>query len=107
MTAYTWQFEKFDVFPSYAGLTNVVESIHWRMTADDGVGHTVQAYGEQKAGPPDPDHFTPFASLTVEIVQGWLETQMGSDELNTLKADLDVRIAAQISPPVVAMDPPW
>lgn len=105
-TAYTWQFVALDVFPTHNGLTNVVESIHWRLTEDDGLGRQAESYGEQLAGPPDPDNFTPFAELTALQVQGWTETQMGS-ELDQIKADIDNRIAQQISPTVVAMQPPW
>lgn len=105
-TAYTWQFVALDVFPSYQGLTNVVESIHWRLTGDDGAGHLAGAYGEEPAGPPDPDNFTPYAELTASQVQGWVETQMGS-RLDEVKADIDRQIAQQISPTVVAMLPPW
>ena len=105
-TAYTWQFVALDVYPSYEGLTDVVESIHWRLTGDDGSGHLSSAYGEQPAGPPDPDNFTPFADLTALQVQGWVETGMGA-ELDAVKADIDRQIAEQISPTCVAMQPPW
>lgn len=105
-TAYTWQFVALDVYPTYQGLTNVVESMHWRLTGDDGVGHQAVACGEQKAGPPDPDNFTPYADLTATQVQGWLETLMGS-ELDQVKADIDKRIEQQVSPSIVAMQPPW
>lgn len=106
MTTYTWQFPALDVFPSYQGLTDVVESVAWRLTADDGSDHVVTAYGEQPLAPPDPDNFTPFASLTFDQVKGWVEAQMGS-ELNDVKADLDRRIADIVSPRIVALSPPW
>lgn len=35
--AYTWQFESLDVFPTYQTVTDAVESMHWRLTADDGL----------------------------------------------------------------------
>ena len=106
MTTYTWQFPKLDVFPSYAGLTNVVESIHWRLTADDGAGHTATSYGEQPAGPPDPGNFTPFANLTFNQVKGWVEAAMGAD-LALVQSDVDRMIAQQVTPVVVTMSPPW
>lgn len=105
-TAYTWQFLALDVFPSLDGLTNVVESIHWQLTGDDGSGHLFSVYGEQPAGPPDPDNFTPFNELTALQVQGWVEACMGA-ELDAVKADIDRQIQQQISPTVVALEPPW
>lgn len=104
--AYTWQFVALDVFPTHQGLTNVVESIHWRLTGGDGSGHQASAYGEEKAGTPDPNNFTPFNELTLLQVQGWTEALIGS-ELTALYAQLDQQIAEQISPTVVAMEPPW
>lgn len=106
MTTYTWQFPALDVYPTYQGLTNAVESVHWRLTGDDGAGHTATAYGEQPVGAPDPDNFTPFASLTAAQVQGWVEAQMGA-EVTHLHTDLDGQIAQQVSPSVVSMEPPW
>ena len=106
MNAYTWQFVALDVYPTYAGLTNVVESVHWRLSADDGSGHKAEAYGEQPLGPPDPNNFTPFASLTFAQVLGWVQAQMGAEAAG-LQASLDQRIAQQVSPTVVAMSPPW
>ena len=104
--AYTWQFDSFDVYPTYNALTNVVQSIHWRITANDGAGHFAQAYGEEHIDPPDPGSFIPYADLTLGIVQGWLETILG-DTVNDIKRWLDERIANQSNPETVSLAPPW
>lgn len=103
---YVWQFESLDVYPAYQSLTDVVQSVHWRMFADDGSGHTSQAYGEEVMGPPDPGNFIPFAELTSSVVQGWVEAVMGTG-LAALKAHLDWLISVQVSPTIVSMVPPW
>lgn len=103
---YVWQFERLDVFPTYNGLTNVVQSVHWRINASDGAGHNSTSYGEQTIGPPDPQNFTPFASLTEAQVRGWVEALMGSD-LDGVMSDLDRGIAEQVTPQVIGMNPPW
>lgn len=105
-TAYTWQFESLDVYPTYGAVTNAVESMHWRLTADDGLGHQATAYGEVKAGPVDPDNFIPFASLTLATVQGWCEAQMGG-EVDEVKAVLAGQINEQVSPTISSLSPPW
>lgn len=105
--AYTWQFTALDVYPTQQGLTNVVFQVHWRLTGDDGGGHTATAYGTQLLGPPDPGNFIPFASLTASVVQGWVEARMGTTELNAVKADLSTNIDNQVSPATVQMAPPW
>lgn len=103
---YTWQFDALDVFPTYQTVTDAVESMHWRLTADDGFGHQAQAYGEQKTGPIDPDNFIPYNDLTLPVVQGWCETQMGGD-LDVIKASLVGQINEQIAPTIVPLAPPW
>ena len=106
MTTYAWQFDSLDVFPTYSTVTDAVESMHWRLTADDGLGHQAQAYGEQKTGPIDVNNFIPYANLTLANVQGWCETQMGP-ELDVVKAALVGQISEQIDPTTVSLAPPW
>lgn len=106
MTTYTWQFDSLDVFPTYQTVNDAVESMHWRLTADDGFGHQAQAYGETKTGPIDVNNFIPYASLTLADVQGWCETQLGA-EVNVIKAALVGQIQEQVSPTIVSLAPPW
>lgn len=106
MTTYTWQFESLDVFPTYQTVTDAVTSMHWRLTADDGLGHQATAIGETKAGPIDVNNFIPFEQLTLQVVQGWCEAQLGS-ELNEIQAWLVGQINQQVSPTVVPHPPPW
>lgn len=107
MTTYVWQFDSLDVFPTYETVTDAVESMHWRLTADDGLGHQAQAYGEAKAGPVDLDNFIPFDELTLETVQGWCEEAIGTDEVNAVKASLVGQIDEQVSPSILSLAPPW
>ena len=63
---YTWEFPAFDCYPEYESHADVVFTIHWRVTADDGNGHTASCYGTQAViqGPNDP--FTPFDQITFD-----------------------------------------
>lgn len=106
-TTYVWQFQALDVYPSYAGYSNVVRNMHWRLVADDGAGHTARAYGTQLAGALNPAEFIPFASLTLATVTGWCEQQMGAAEVAAVKAGLDAQIAQQVSPTTQSLAPPW
>lgn len=104
--AYTWQFDSLDVYPTYQTVTNAVESMHWRLTADDGLGHQATALGETKTGPIDVNNFIPYDELTLPDVQGWCEAQLGA-ELNEVQAWLVGQINEQIDPTIVALAPPW
>lgn len=106
MTTYTWQFDALDVFPTYQTVTNAVESMHWRLTADDGLGHQATAVGETKTGPINVNSFIPYDQLTLQVVQGWCETQLGP-ELNQIQAWLVGQIQEQVSPTVVSLAVPW
>jgi hypothetical protein len=105
-TTYIWQFESLDVFPTYQTVSNAVQSMHWRLTANDGLGHMAHAYGETKAGPVDVNNFIPFANLTLATVQGWCEAQMGN-EVDEVKAQIVGQINEQVSPTIQSMAPPW
>ena len=88
---YNWVISALECYPEHESNVDVVYNIHWRRTADDGNGHTADVYSTQavtyEAGSP----FTPYANLTQEIVEGWLEAAM----------------ANQINPPYVTLAPPW
>lgn len=105
--AYNWQFDSLDVYPTYETVTNALESMHWRLTADDGLGHQAQAYGEAKAGPVDVNNFIPFDDLTLATVQGWCEDAIGTDQVNAVKASLVGQMDEQVSPTIVSHPPPW
>ena len=105
--AYTWQFEQLVVIPVYQTVSNAVSVVHWRLTGNDGLGHTAQAMGAQPCGPIDVNDFIPYDDLTAADVQGWVEEQMGTAQLNAYKAWLDQQIAAQVNPPLVSLPPPW
>jgi len=105
--AYTWQFEQLVVIPVYQNVTNAVSVVHWQLTASDGLGHTAQATGAQPCGPIDVQDFIPFGDLTPAVVQGWVEQEMGTTQINDYKAWLDQQVAAQVNPPLVSLPPPW
>jgi hypothetical protein len=104
--AYDWQFDSLDVFPTYETVTDAVESMHWRLIADDGLGHTAQNYGEAKTGPIDVNDFIPFDELTAADVEGWLEAVLGS-EVDAMKVWLAGQIEQIVDPLTVSHPPPW
>jgi len=105
---YTWDCKTVNVYPTYESLDDVVCVVHWRLTAASSETHVVEGktvpyitevYGTKSLSLADiGTDFIPFADLTNEIITGWTETTMGTDEVQTHKNGLDVNITKQITP---------
>jgi len=104
---YTWEFPAFDCYPEYQSHADVIFTIHWRVTADDGNGHMASCYGTQAvtftAGSP----FTPFNEITFDQAQHWVQAAMGFEQLDAMRESLDQQIEDQIHPKAVTLPAPW
>ena len=102
---YTWDVSTVDTYPTHDSHSDVVYNVHWRLTAEDdanqdadGNNWTATVYGTQSVDTSDLSSFTAFADLTSSDVQGWVETAMGADAVQSLKDGLDAQIAEKITP---------
>lgn len=82
-TTYQWTISALDCAVSKDGLTNVVETVHWRYRGTNEDRITAETYGAQAVGDPNPEEFTPFAELTKEVVEQWLEEIMDIEEIQS------------------------
>lgn len=108
---YEWSFPSLDVnfneIDPVSGepVQNVVTRVNWALTGRDGV------YSSTKNGtvslPPPGVPFVNYNDLTPEIVQGWVEGQLGLDNLNTLKLTIETDILEQQNPTYGELPPPW
>jgi hypothetical protein len=63
------------------------------------VPYTASVYGTQSLSLEDVGtDFLPFEDLTNEIVTGWVEGNMGEEEVANLKTSLDSKITEEITP---------
>ena len=99
MTTYTWNIANLERHT--AG--DIVHTIHWTLSATDGV-NTVGSYGSVgKAAPADGDPVVPYASLIPEIVIGWAKDELDVDAMEAaLQAQLD-----ELAAPVSESGLPW
>lgn len=108
---YTWEFVQLDTAPTEGSLSDVVKSIHWRITGVSDTrtpNNTASIYGQATVGAADADNFTAFNSLT----EAWCKTQVLSD-LNSfynkteaeLKADIDTQLTELDTPTIVGKLP--
>jgi len=108
--SYEWDVNTVDVHPTDEGHSNVIYNVHWRLNATDtqvnaeGNPYTASVYGTQNLDTSDLSGFIDFDSVTSAEVQGWVETAMGEEEVQSLKDGLDANIAGQINPTSVTME---
>lgn len=102
--SYSWNVNTVDVYPTEQEKTNVIYNVHWRLNATDtqvdakGNPYTASGCGTQALDTSDLSDFTDFDSVTSSQVQGWVETAIGEEEVQSLKDNLDANIAGQINP---------
>ena len=103
--SYTWDVSTCDTYPSKSGKSNVVHTVHWRLTGTDdsnndadGNPQAVTVYGAQELDTSDLSSFINWSSLKASDVQGWVESALGADDVSALKANIDARIAEKVTP---------
>ena len=102
--SYEWNVNTVDVYPTDEEQTNVIYNVHWRLNAVDtqvdaeGNPYTASVYGTQALDTSDLSGFIDFDSVTAAEVQGWVESAMGEEEVQSLKDSLDSKIAGEINP---------
>jgi hypothetical protein len=102
--SYNWNVNTVDVYPSDEGQTNVIYNVHWRLNATDtqvdaeGNPYTAGVYGTQALDTSDLSGFIDFDSVTSAEVQGWVESAMGEEQVQTYKDSLDAQIALLVTP---------
>ena len=104
MTTFNWQIEQLNCYPQAEGQTDVVFTVHWRLTGTDGTysGTVYSTCGvTYVAGTP----YTPYADLTQDQVLGWIWAS-GVDK-DSAEAAVQTQIDNQINPPVVSPQLPW
>ena len=107
---YTWDFPTLDTAPSEDGLSDVIKTIHWRITAvsdseQDADGNYLSASLYGTASPElDPDNFVAFNSVTRDWCKEKVLALLNQTEAN-LQANLDTQIAELANPPIVQKVP--
>ena len=102
--SYEWNVNTVDVYPTDGDYTDVIYNVHWRLNATDtevdaeGNPYTASVYGTQVLDTSDLSGFIDFDSVTAAQVQGWVESAMGAEKVQSLKDSLDANIAGQINP---------
>ena len=100
MVTYSWSFSALEVIiENSEGLKDVVYTVHWQYSADDGEGHTASTIGTSSVTyDPEGPAFIPFEDLTVADVQNWTIEQITEEGVELMETRLAAQIAEQITP---------
>ena len=84
---------------------NYVVNCIWELTGTDGT-HTASIDGNSVFQAEQQANFTPYASLTQDIVIGWVQAQLGPDGIANYEANVNGQIQSMITPPVSPSNTP-
>ena len=112
---YAWNFDPLEVTYSSASLANVVNVVHWQYRGETEGTSSLGVSGsffESKIGtvntePVASADFVAYASLTKEVVEGWVTASMGEERVTELQASVSNSIADQLNPTRGTKVKPW
>lgn len=102
----TWNVVQLDCYPQYEGESDVVFTVHWNLTGVDGE-YTGYVYGSTGVTLNPDEPFTPYNSLTLDQVIGWVQSALGAEQVAAYEANVAQQISDQQNPPVVTPPLPW
>ena len=97
MINYTWDCKTVDVRPVEDSLTDVVYNVHWKLTGvKEDWAYT--SIGTQWLGLDSESEFIPFDELTEEIIEAWVISAMGEEEVEAIKAGIAAQLEEKENP---------
>jgi hypothetical protein len=96
---YTWIATALIGYPVFDGQTDVVTRASYTVLADDGQGHTA-VYSNTQDTPLDPSvPFIPYVDLDNDIIIGWVQSNLGPEQVASIEECLAIQIERQVNPP--------
>ena len=93
-----WNCKTIDVYThEHNGHEQVIHNVHWRVTAEDG-DYSASTYGTQSLNTEDIQGFVPFDDVTSEMINNWVWSAMGEEEVSRIEDGLDHQIEQQKNP---------
>jgi hypothetical protein len=104
--SYIWKIGQLQIVTSKNGLSNVVQSVDWSLSAVDG-DCSVETSANTWLEDADPSKFVQFQSLDEATVISWVQDAIDSDVLNSFKNNLNVLLEEKKSQTAKVVSPPW
>jgi hypothetical protein len=102
----TWNITQMSCYPEQDGLTDVVFSVSWSLTAtDDTYTSSVNGTIGVELDPAAP--YTPYNELTKDQVLGWVKSSLGDAQVLEYENGVSSIVEAQKNPTIVTPALPW
>ena len=103
--SFEWNVSDCEVYPNKDGLSDVVHKVNYKLKGvddahqdPDGKDYSAISMGRVYLDTSDLSNFIPWSELTPAIVQGWVEDNMGSENVAQIKSDIESNINEKINP---------
>ena len=93
---FNWTVSAMDYTVSQDGHTNVVNTVHWRVSKTDG-DHSGSSYGTVGLEAPS-GTFVEWDDITETTAVGWAKAALGDEQVAAVEASIDAQIAEQANP---------
>tara|TARA_R110000868_G_scaffold207856_1_gene456894 strand:- start:556 stop:885 length:330 start_codon:yes stop_codon:yes gene_type:complete len=104
--SYVWKIAELKIATSKDGLSNVVQSVVWALSAVD-ADFSVETVFDTFLSDPDPSKFVEFESLDETTVLSWVQQSLGQDLTESFKANLRVLLDEKKNSASKTVSPPW
>jgi len=100
---YTWDTKTVDTYPTKSGESDVIFKVWWNLHGVDDTTEKNSAYttGAVNLDTSDLSSFTAFADVTESDVDGWVQAEIGADQINIYKGIIEAEITEKATPTVV------
>ena len=104
--SYVWKIGELKIATSKDGLSNVVQSVIWTLSAVD-ADFSVETVFDTFLSDPDPSKFVQFESLDEATVLSWVQSSLGQDLTESFKSNLRVLLEEKKNSASKTVSPPW
>jgi hypothetical protein len=93
---FNWTVSAMDYTVSQDGHTNVVNTVHWRCSKEDG-DNSGSSYGTVGLEAPG-ESFVEWDDITEATAVGWAKAALGDEQVAATEAAIDAQIAELVTP---------
>ncbi len=106
MITYSWFIDRLTVLTNHNGMTNVIQTVHWRRVGMNEGGVYGSISGSTDISLPN-ESYIQYENLTQEFVEQWLTDTLGQNSLAQFDQAIELQINEKLYPEKITINPPW